>query len=200
MRTRADAKKLMSDIAEVYRKSLEEISAYWKESDEKRIFESGRERVIAAEPPEKRLDEVRELKSKAYGKILALKGKWQAEEDLYFALNGADVTDDFKLLNDVISPSVEQLKSLAEKYFGKNWTMEQAIVNFANGKDKYKSVMELPRVQPKEERWEIIQFYDEKMMKPMYENSANRINQPLKSYDYQNAYTLIRDKWLQKIS
>lgn len=198
MKVRADAKKLMSDIAEVYRKSLEEIREYWEESEEKRIVSNGRERIIAAEPPEERLERVGELKSKAYDKILELKGKWNAEEDLYFSLNGVDVTDDYKLLNEIINPSLEQLKNLAEKYFGKNWTMEQAILNFANGKDKYKAVLEMPHLQSKKERWEVIQFYDEKILKPRFEDSANRVNSA-GAFSYENCYIALRDKWLEKI-
>lgn len=196
---RADAKKLMRDIADVYSKSLDEIADYWKESEEKRIIQNGRERVIAAEPPEKRAEAVRNLKSKAYGKVAALIGDWTEKENVYFQLNGSDVTDDIKLLSDVFSPSIEQLQALANKYFGKNRTMEQAIVNFANGKDRYKAVLSIPRTQAKEDRADIIDFFDAKIMKPTYSDTADRGGIAAKPYDYQNARELLLNKWVEKI-
>jgi hypothetical protein len=199
MKTRADAKKLMLDIADVYSKSLEEIEAYWKQAQERKIIENGRERFLAAEPPEKIADTIRELKGKAYGKIAELKADWEAKEDAFFSPDGTAITDDMKLLNDVFNPSFEQLKTLADRYFNKNAVMEQAIVNFATDKDKYKAILALPRTQTKGERKEIIEFYDTKVMKPRYSETADVGGVAVTMYDYQNCRKILVDRWLEKI-
>lgn len=174
MKERADLKRLMLDISDVYLKSLKEIADYWEESKEKKTITNGRERIIAAEPEEKRIDTIHEMENVAFSKIQKLKADWEESENEYFTLAGENVTDDVKLLNEVFNPSLEQLKALAEKYFGKNWTMEQAIRNFADGKKKYASILDMPHTQSKEERLHILELYDSKQLRNMYKDTAER--------------------------
>ena len=200
MKIRADFKKLMVDISDVYLKSLKEIADYWKESEEKHIFSNGRERIIAAEPQEKRLDTIHEMENKAFEKISSLKAKWEDEENSFFTLAGENVTDDVKLLNDVFNPTLEQLKTLAEKYFNHNWTMEQAIINFATGKDKYNAILKLPRTQTKDERLHILDLYDSKQLRNRYKDTAERGGEAVKPYDFQNAYKIVFEKFVGYIA
>lgn len=200
MKVRADFKKLMSDISEVYLKSLKEIADYWKDSGEKRIMENGRERILSAEPEEKRKDTVKELEHKAFAKIQALKDSWEKSENEYFMIYGENITDDVKLLNEVFNPSLEQLQGLAQKYFGKNWTMEQAIRNFADGKKKYASILDMPHTQSKEERLHILELYDSKQLRNMYKDTAERGGIAQKPYDFQNAWEIIFNKFVGYIA
>lgn len=200
MKERADLKKLMADISDVYLKSLKEIADYWEESKEKKTVENGRERTIAAEPDEKRMDTIHEMESQAFAKIQTLKDSWEKAEDDYFTLAGENVTDDVKLLNEIFDPSLEQLKKLAEKYFGKNWTMECAIRNFLDGKKKYASILDLPHTQSKEERLNILELYDSKQLRGMYKDTAERGGLAVKPYDFQNWYKNIFDKFVGYIA
>lgn len=200
MKVRADLKKLMSDISDVYLKSLKEIADYWKDSEEKRIMENGRERILSAEPEEKRKDTVKELEHKAFVKIQALKDSWEKSENEYFMIYGENITDDVKLLSEVFNPSLEQLQGLAQKYFGKNWTMEQAIRNFADGKKKYASILDMPHTQSKEERLHILELYDSKQLRNMYKDTAERGGIAQKPYDFQNAWEIIFNKFVDYIA
>lgn len=200
MKVRADFKKLMSDISEVYLKSLEEIADYWKDSEEKRIMENGRERILSAEPEEKRKDTVKELEHKAFAKIQALKDFWEKSEDEFFYPSGADFTADKELLSDVFNPSLEQLQLLAEKYFNKNMVMEQAILNYAKNKEMYSGILLLPHTQSKEERLHILELYDSKQLRNMYKDTAERGGVAVKPYDFQNAYKLIFNKFVDYIA
>ena len=195
MKPRADFKKLMLDISDVYLKSLKEIAEYWEESKEKKTITNGRERIIAAEPQEKRSDTIHEMENVAFSKIQKLKADWEESENEYFTLAGENVTDDVKLLNEVFNPSLEQLKALAEKYFGKNWTMEQAIRNFADGKKQYASILDMPHTQSKEDRLHILDLYDSKQLKGMYKDTAERGGLAVKPYDFQNAWEIIFNKF-----
>jgi len=195
MKTRADLKKLMLDISDVYLKSLKEIADYWEESKENKTITNGRERIIAAEPEEKRSDTIHEMENAAFSKIQKLKADWEKSEDEYFTLAGADITDDVKLLNEVFNPTLEQLKALAEKYFGKNWTMEQAIRNWVDGKKKYASILDMPHTQSKEERLHILELYDSKQLRNMYKDTAERGGLAVKPYDFQNAWEIIFNKF-----
>lgn len=200
MKVRADFKKLMTDISEVYLKSLEEIAKYWKDSEEKRIMENGRERILSAEPEEKRKDTVKELEHKAFAKIQALKDSWEKSEDEFFYPSGADFTADKELLSDVFNPSLEQLQLLAEKYFNKNMVMEQAILNYAKNKEKYSGILLLPHTQSKEERLNILELYDSKQLRGMYKDTAERGGVAVKPYDFQNWYKNIFDKFVDYIA
>lgn len=200
MKVRADFKKLMTDISEVYLKSLEEIAKYWKDSEEKRIMENGRERILSAEPEEKRKDTVKELEHKAFAKIQALKDSWEKSEDEFFYPSGADFTADKELLSDVFNPSLAQLKLLAEKYFNKNMVMEQAILNYADKKKQFASILEMPHTQSKEERLHILELYDSTQLRNMYKDTAERGGVAVKPYDFQNAYKLIFDKFVDYIA
>lgn len=200
MKERADLKRLMLDISDVYLKSLKEIADYWEESKEKKTITNGRERIIAAEPEEKRIDTIHEMENVAFSKIQKLKADWEESENEYFTLAGENVTDDVKLLNEVFNPSLEQLKALAEKYFGKNWTMEQAIRNFADGKKKYASILDMPHTQSKEERLHILELYDSKQLRNMYKDTAERGGLAVKPYDFQNAWEIIFNKFVGYIA
>lgn len=200
MKVRADFKKLMSDISEVYLKSLEEIAKYWKDSEEKRIMENGRERILSAEPEEKRKDTVKELEHKAFAKIQALKDSWEKSEDEFFYPSGADFTADKELLSDVFNPSLAQLKLLAEKYFNKNMVMEQAILNYADKKKQFASILEMPHTQSKEERLHILELYDSTQLRNRYKDTAERGGTAQKMYDFQNVYEAIFNKFVGYIA
>ena len=200
MKARADFKKLMSDISDVYLKSLKEISAYWKDSGEKRTTENGRERIIAAEPEEKRLEAVHEMESKAFSEIQALKDAWEKSEDEFFLPSGADITPDEKLLDESFGITIDQLKALANKYFGQNMTMEQKILTFAKNKEKYSGILLLPHTQSKEDRLNILELYDSKNLRGMYKSTAERGGDAVKPYDFQNWYKNILDKFIGYIA
>lgn len=188
MKTRADFRKLLLDISDVYLKSLDEIAKYWKDSEEKKIFENGRERTIAAEPQEKRIDTIHEMENTAFSKIQKLKEDWEKSENEYFTFSSENITDDVKLLNEVFDPPLEQLKILAEKYFNKNWTMEYAIQKFAENKKKYASIFDMPHTQSKEERLHILELYDSKQLRNRYKDTAERGGTAQKLYDFQNVW------------
>ena len=200
MKERADAKEVMVKITDIYKAELARIKDYWKESAEKNVIENGRERIIAAEPPEKRLDTVREMKQEAYAKVQAAKNAWLDAEHEFFALHGEQITPDMGLLNDVVNPTVEQLQELAERYFHKNAVMEQAIINFAEkNKEKYRIVFAMPRTQTTAERLDVIEVFDKSMMKPRFEDSANRPESNIGAFDFMNCYKAILNQWLLKI-
>lgn len=199
IKTRPDARKLMQEIADVYKNNLELVQKYWNDSKPKTVIENGIERELAAIPPEKIQDTIKDFQSKAFQKVESLIEKWNDEESEYFALHGEDLTPDKDLLNDVVNPSLEQLKELASRYFGKNNTMEQSIINFAKGKDKYKAIMELPRTQTHAERKEIIDLYDKRILRPVYINSTQTPEKDYSAFYYTNCYIPIVDKWQSKV-
>lgn len=198
-KVRPDCRKLMADIAETYLAGMKEIRKYWEESGEKKTTYNGMERIMAAEPPEKRLDTVRELKGKYYAKVNALRSAWDAGEAEYFSLHGEDLTDDAKLLNDALNPTIDQLVDVYKRYVGKNWTMENAIRQFCLNKDKYKALLALPRTQGREERAEIVELYDGRIMRPMFTRTADNVNNGLSAFDYEAGYKLYLEKFQEKI-
>ena len=199
MKTRADFRKLMQDISEIYLKSLKEIAKYWADSGEKKIFENGRERIIAAEPQEKRLDTVREFEDKAFAEIQTLKAEWEKSEDEFFNVSGTDATADKELLNDLFDPTKEQLITLAERYFNKNMVMEQMILNFAKERKQFSIILEMPHTQSKAERMDILELYDSKQLRNRYKDTAERGGKAEKMYDFQNCYERIFETYAAKI-
>ena len=196
---RPDAKKLMNDIAEVYKKSVEQVAEYWKESGEKKTIENGRERILAAEPAEKRSDTIHTFQMNTIAEVDGLKEKWLADEKAFFALRGEDITDDMKLLNDVVNPTVDQLRDLAVKYFEKNAVMEQSILNFAKTHgEKYSIIFKMPHTQTTADRESIIDVFDVKMLRSAYLNTTSKPDED-NAFSYNNAYLPILNKAYEKI-
>lgn len=199
MAIRPNCKKLMEDIADVYLKSLAEIRKYWEESGERKVYVENEERVLAAYPMDKRLLTVKEMKDKAISKVDGMIRDWEKEEAAFFQLAGADVTEDVKVLNDVFNPTMEQLRTLAEKYFNKNATMEQAILNFADGKEKYAAITKMPHTQPTAARREILENFNRIGLKPRYSDTAMNGGKMNSVYGYEYCYKILLNQWQSQI-
>lgn len=199
MAIRANCKKLMEDIADVYLKSLGAIRKYWEESDERKVYVEGEERIIAAYPMDKRLLTVKKMKDETMAKVEAMISDWERQEVEFFTPHGEDMTDDAKLLSDLFNPSVEQLRVLAERYFNRNATMEQAILNFAEGKDKYEAIRKMPHTQPTATRRDILENFNRIGLKPRFSDSAMNGGALNSAYSYENCYKIILSQWQGQI-
>lgn len=172
---RPNCKQLLLDICNDYKKALSDIQKYVHDTDKREFVENGVKRKIEALPIEKRNDGINEISEKVDNVIKARIDDWKAKEKAYFELNGGDITDDIKLLNDVVNPSIKQLQVIAGRYFGKNYTMEQAIFNYCRGKEGLSVIMDLPHTQSFEERAGVVDNFYTRMIKPRFIEAASNM-------------------------
>ena len=198
---RPNCKQLLLDICNDYEKALSDVQKYVHDTDKKEFVENGIERKIEALPIEKRKDGINEIFATVEDTVKAKIDDWQAKEKAFFELNGEDITDDIKLLNETVNPSIEQLQVIASRYFGKNYTMEQAIFNYCRGKKGLSVVMDLPHTQPFEERAGVVNDFYTRMIKPRFTETALNMLYGKKSSiafsDYVKSYLEIYEKKLE---
>lgn len=169
---RPNCKQLLLDICNDYEKALPEVQKYVQDTGKREFIENGVERKIEALPIAKRTDGINLICDKVDSVIKARIDDWKTKEKAFFELNGDDITDDIKLLNDVVNPSIEQLQVIAGRYFGKNYTMEQAIFNYCRGKAGLSVILDLPHTQSFEERAGVVDNFYTRMLKPRFIETA----------------------------
>lgn len=198
---RPNCKQLLLDICNDYEQALSDVQKYVHDTDKREFVENGVKRKIEALPIEKRTDGINEISGKVDNVIKARIDDWTAKEKAFFELNGDDITDDIKLLNDVVNPSIEQLQVIAGRYFGKNYTMEQAIFNYCRGKAGLSVILDLPHTQSFEERAGLVNDFYTRMLKPRFiETALNMLYEKKSSIafsDYVKSYLEIFAKKIE---
>lgn len=177
MKTRAKIEPVMNEIIITYKNGISEIRNYIESAKSQKIklAENQDERTVQEIEKSKQIEKINGMKLNVINEVKNIIDKYSESENEFFKLDGKEITDDIKLLS--LPLTSEQVAELQNRYKN-NFTMLQTINDYAK-----KNNLPVYRLQSKENRIDILNFWNDKVIYPRFADNTYFQEQESK-YDF----------------
>ena len=167
MKTRAKIEPVMNEIIMTYKNGISEIRNYIESAKSQKIklAENQDERTVQEIEKSKQIEKINGMKLNVINEVKNIIDKYSESENEFFKLDGKEITDDIKLLS--LPLTAEQVKELQTRYKN-NFTMLQAVNDYAK-----KNNLPVYRLQSKENRIDILNFWNDKIIYPRFADNTD---------------------------
>ena len=189
MKTRAKIEPVMNEIIITYKNGISEIRNYIEsaKSQKVKLAENQDERTVQEIEKSKQIEKINGMKLNVINEVKNIIDKYSESENEFFKLDGKEITDDVKLLS--LPLNAEQVKELQTRYKN-NFTMLQAVNDYAK-----KNNLPVHRLQSKENRIDILNFWNDKIIYPRFLEHTDF--EPSK-YDFIQQATAFKESYVSK--
>ena len=162
MKTREKIEPVMNEIIMTYKNGISEIRNYIESAKSQKIklAENQDERTVQEIEKSKQIEKINGMKLNVINEVKNIIDKYSESENEFFKLDGKEITDDVKLLS--LPLTSEQVAELQTRYKN-NFTMLQAVNDYAK-----KNNLPVYRLQSKENRIDILNFWNDKIIYPRF--------------------------------
>ena len=167
MKTRKSIEPVMNEIIMTYKTGIDGIRKYIESAKKQtiKISDNDDERTLEEVAREKQIAKINAMKADIMGKVKNIFADYINSENEFFTLDGKAITDDVKLLS--LPLNAEQVKELQTRYKN-NFTMLQAVNDYA-----MKNNLPVHRLQGKENRIDILNFWNDKIIYPRFADNTD---------------------------
>lgn len=167
MKTRAKIEPVMNEIIMTYKNGISEIRNYIESAKSQKIklAENQDERTVQEIEKSKQIEKINSMKLDVINEVKNIIDKYSESENEFFKLDGKEITDDVKLLS--LPLTSEQVAELQTRYKN-NFTMLQAVNDYAK-----KNNLPVYRLQSKENRIDILNFWNDKIIYPRFNDNTD---------------------------